>query len=103
MQLGVLLDANHPRSSRPNDDDVHVVDEVVVMDDVPDIIPDTACTTDPTTVQYSAQEVPDSEEEMRTFAKRCPIPKSWATASTSTREEEEPKRRRKRGKQPMYQ
>ena len=103
MQLGVLLDANHPRSSRPNDDDVHVVDEVVVMDDVPDIIPDTACTTDPTTVQYSAQEVPDSDEELRAFAKRCPIPKSWTTASTSTREEEEPKRRRKRGKQPMYQ
>ena len=46
MQLGVLLDADRPRSTRPNDDDVEVMDEVVVMDDVPDIIPDTAVAVD---------------------------------------------------------
>ena len=94
MQLGSLLDADRPRSSRPNDV-VEVMDEVVVMDDVPDIIPDTP------TVDYRAQEVPDSDEEMRAFAKRCPIPRSWTTVSTSTREQEEPTRRRKRGKQSM--
>ena len=101
MQLGVLLDADRPRSSRPNDDDVEVMDEVVVMDDVPDIIPDTAVADDTPTVHYSAQEVPDSDEEMRAFAKRCPIPRSWTTVSASTREQEEPTRRRKRGKQSL--
>ena len=77
------------------------MDEVVVMDDVPDIIPDTAVTDDTPTVDYRVQEVPGSEEEMRAFAKRCPIPRSWTTVSTSTREQEEPTRRRKRGKQSM--
>ena len=102
MQLGPVLDADRPRSNPP-DDAVEVMDEVVVMDDVPDSMPHTAATDDTPTVQYSAQVVPDSDEEMRAFAKRCPIPKSWTTVSTSTREQEEPIRRRKRGKQSMHQ
>ena len=102
MQLGPVLDADRPRSSPP-DDVVEVIDEVVVMDDVPDIIPDTAATDDTTTVHYSAQSVSDCDEEMRAFAKRCPIPTSWTTVSTSTREQEEPTRRRKRFKQSVNQ
>ena len=46
MQLGPVLDADRPRSNRPNDDAVEVMDEVVVMDDVPDSMPHTAATDD---------------------------------------------------------
>ena len=57
--------------------------------------------TTPPTVDYKAQEVPDSDEEIRVFAKRCPIPRSWTSVSTSTRRQQKPTRRRKRGKQSM--
>ena len=49
MQLGPVLDADRPRSNPP-DDVVEVMDEVVVMDDVPDSMPHTAATDDTPTV-----------------------------------------------------
>jgi hypothetical protein len=82
-----------------NTDDDH--QDVVVMDDEPDtveyhnpVVPVTVLDTPQD--KKAALTVDDSDEEMRSFAKRCPIPRSWS--STTSLGPTPPMRRRIRGK-----